>query len=155
MKTAILSLVTILVLFSTSCSRSAKFSPMLDGGFDPEAAFRQHGYTLQNMARGEGLRLPKSKSAFKSWCGFITCAQKQIGCEAIAGVISGEYNKTMPGSFNQLCMGPSPRLEGQPLTCDLAYNQAGVQGQMLVLLVPDPTNAAISYFIFLREDRLK
>src|SRR5665213_881186 len=155
MNTAILFLVSTLVIFSTSCSRSAKFSPMLDGGFDPVAALRQHGYTLQNTARGEGQRQPESEYAWKSWCGFITCTQKPIGCEAIAQVISGEHNKTLRGSCDQLCVGPSPRSEGQPLTGDLIYNQAGVHGQMHIWLIPNTTNAAISYVIFLREDRLK
>jgi len=155
MKTAILSLVTILVLFSTGCSRSVKFSPMLDGGFDPEAAFRQLGYTLQNTAHQEGQRQPESEYAWKSWCGCISWTQKPVGCEAIAQVISGEYNKTLPGSFDQLCVGPDSRSEGQPLTGDLIYNQAGVHGQMHVWLIPNTTNAAISYVIFLREDRLK
>lgn len=155
MKTAILSLVSILVLFFTSCSRSAKFSPMLDGGFDPEAAFRQQGYTLQNTAHQEGLRQPESEYAWKSWCGCITCTQGPIGCEAIAQVIGGQYHKTLPGAGDQLGVGPSPRSEGQPLIGDLIYNRAGVQGQLHVWLIPNPTNAAISYVIFLSENRLE
>jgi hypothetical protein len=148
MKAAILFLFSTLVLFSTSYSRSARLSPMLDEGFDPEAALRQHGYTLQNTAREEGQRRPESESAWKSWCGLIIGPQKQTGCEAIAQVISDEYNKTLPGAFDQLCLGPGSRSGGQPLTGDLSYNQAGVHGQMLVWLIPDATNAAISYVIF-------
>jgi hypothetical protein len=70
-------------------------------------------------------------------------------------MISGEYNKTMNNPFNQLCVGPSQRSEGQPLIGDLIYNQSGVHGEMHVWLMPETTNAAISYVIFLREDRLK
>jgi len=155
MKTAILSLVSILVLFSTSCSRSAKFSPMLDGGFDPEVAYRQQGYTLQNPAHQEGLKQPGAVYAWKSWCGCITGTQRPIGCEAIAQVIGGECHKTLAGAGDQLCVGPNPRSEGQPLIGDLIYNRAGVQGQLHVWLIPNPTNAAISYVIFLSENRLE
>ena len=128
---------------------------MLDGGFDPEVAFRQHGYTLQNTAFNESIRVPESDHAWKSWCGMITSPQKQISCEGVAQVISGEHNKAVKNPFDQLCFGPGLRSEGQPLTGDLIYNQAGVHGEMLVWLIPDTTNAAISYVIFLREDRLK
>jgi hypothetical protein len=155
MNTAIFFLLSTLVLFSTSCSRSAKFSPMLDGRFDPEAAFRQNGYTLKNTAHGESIMLPKTESAWKSWYGSITSTQKQTRCAAIAGIISDQYNKTMGNPFDQLCLGPSPRSKGQPLTGDLIYNLAGVHGEMHLWLIPDNTNAAISYVIFLREDRLK
>ena len=71
MKTALLSLTTVLALFSAGCSRPAKFSAMLDGGFDPEAAFRQHGFIVQNKSHGDSIQMPESKYAYKSWCGII------------------------------------------------------------------------------------
>ena len=54
----VFSLLTALALFATSCSRSTKFSAVLDGGFDPVATFRQHGYTVQKRRaeRGSAMR---------------------------------------------------------------------------------------------------
>lgn len=53
---AILALVATLAFFAAGCSRPTKFSTVLEGGFDPGATFRQHGYTVRREARGEGIR---------------------------------------------------------------------------------------------------
>jgi hypothetical protein len=160
MKTAnshgILTLIATLVLFATSCSHSTTFSTVLEGGFDPEATFRQHGYTIQNEARGEGIRNSVYGYGWGSWCGNLTGTnQQRVGCEAVATLIRDELNKTLGhGSLDQLTVG-APRPEGHALTGMLLYNQDQVHGDMYVWLTPAVSNSAISYVIFLREERLK
>jgi len=144
-----------LALFATSCSRPTKFSTILEGGFNPEAAFRQHGYTVQNETRGEGIRNPVYGYGWESWCGVLTGTPQQVGCEAVATLIRDELNKTLGhGSLDQLTVGTPPS-EGHALTGMLLYNQEGVHGNMYVWLTPAVSNTAISYVIFMREERLK
>ena len=148
-------LFAIFALFATSCSRSTKFSTVLDGGFDPVATFRQQGYTIQTDARGEGIRNAEYGYGWQSWCGVLTGAQKQPDCAAIAVLIRDTLNKTLSsGSLDELTVGAA-RSEGSPLTGMLRYNKDSVHGDMHVWLMPDTTNAAVSYVIFVREERLK
>ena len=151
----ILILIATLALFATSCSRSTKFSTILEGGFDPEAVFRQHGYTVQNETRGEGIRNPVYGYGWGSWCGVLTGTQQQVGCETVATLIRDELNKTLGhGALDELTVG-SPHSEGHALTGMLLYNQDKVHGDMYVWLTPAVSNTAVSYVIFLREERLK
>lgn len=151
----IVTLVATLTLLATSCGRSTKFSTILEGGFDPEAVFRQHGYTVQNETRGEGIRNPVYGYGWESWCGVVTGTPQQVGCEAMAILIRDELNKTLGhGSLDQLTVGTPPP-EGHALTGMLLYNQDSVHGDMYVWLTPADSNTAVSYVIFLREERLK
>ena len=45
--------------------------------------------------------------------------------------------------------------EADPLTGMLRYNKDSVHGDMYVWLMPNRTNAAVSYVIFVREERLQ
>ena len=151
----IVTLVATLTLLATSCGRSTKFSTILEGGFDPEAVFRQHGYTVQNETRGEGIRNPVYGYGWESWCGVVTGTPQQVGCEAVAILIRDELNKILGhGSLDQLTVG-TPPTEGHALTGMLLYNQDSVHGDMYVRLTPADSNTAVSYVILLREERLK
>ena len=144
-----------LTLLVTGCSRSTKFSPVLEGGFDPEVTFRQHGYTIQTGARGEGIRNSPSGYGWGSWCGIITRPSEPATCDAVAVVIRDELNKVLSGtSLDELTV-RAGRSQGQPLTGLLRYNKDSVHGDMHVWLTPVGSNAAVSYVIFLREERLK
>jgi hypothetical protein len=151
----IFAMLTLLALLATSCSRSTKFSPVLDGGYDPVAAFRKQGYTVQIEARGEGIRNAEYGYAWQSWCGTLTGTQKPSDCGAIAALIRDELNRTLSGSsLDALTVEPT-RSAGQPLTGMLRYNKDSVHGDMHVWLMPDVANATTSYVIFVREERLK
>ncbi len=159
MKTAhnyvIITLITAATVFATGCSRSTKFSTALEGAFDPEAMFRQQGYTLQNQTRGEGIRNPVYGYGWGSWCGVVMSASKPMTCDAVAVLMRNELNKVLSRtSLDELTV-RTGRPEGQPLTGMLLYNKDSVHGDMHVWLTPVGTNAAISYVIFLREERLK
>ena len=151
----VFSLLTALALFATSCSRSTKFSAVLDGGFDPVATFRQHGYTVQNEARGEGISNEVHGYGWQSWCGVLGGTQKEARGEAVAVLIRDELNRALNGSSLDELTVRASRSEGHPLTGMLRYNKDGVHGDMHVWLVPDATNSAVSYVIFVREERLK
>jgi hypothetical protein len=152
---AIFSLLAMLALFATSCSRSTKFSTVLEGGFDPVVTFRQQGFTIQTGARGEGIRNAQYGYGWQSWCGVLSGTQKQSDCEAIAVLIRDTLNRTLSGgSLDELTVGATPS-EGSPLTGMLRYNKDSVHGDMHVWLMPNATNAAVSYVIFVREERLK
>ena len=141
-------------IFAVSCSRSTKFSSILDGGFDPVAIFSQSGYTVQNEGAGEGIRNAVYGYGWQSWCGILTSGQKQADCESVAAVIRDGLNKTLSGvSLDELTV--APHSAGHPLTGMLQYNKDSVHGDMYVWLTPVATNAAVSYTIFLREERLK
>jgi hypothetical protein len=127
----------------------------LDGGFDPAATFRQHGYTVQTEARGEGIRNTEYGYGWQSWCGVLTSSEKPATSEAIAVLIRDELNKVLNGiSLDELTV-RAGRSEGQPLTGMLRYNKDRVHGDMHVWLTPDASNAAVCYVIFLREERLR
>lgn len=151
----LLGWIAVLALITTSCSRSTEFSPVLDGGFDPVAAFRKQGYTVQIEARGEGIRNPKHGYAWQSWCGTLTGTQNPADFGAIAVLIRDELHRTLSGSFlDELTVGRMPSA-GQPLTGMLRYNKDEVHGDMHVWLMPDVTNRTTSYVIFVREERLE
>lgn len=150
-----LFLLATLALFVTSCSRPTNFSTVLQGGFDPVAAFRQQGYTVHNEAAGEGIRNAVSGYGWQSWCGVLTGAQQQTDCKAIAVVIRDALNKTLGGGpGDELTVGAAPSAK-QPLTGMLRYNKDGVHGDMHVWLMPDASNTTVSYVIFVREERMK
>lgn len=87
--------------------------------------------------------------------GLLTGPQKQADCAAVAVLIRDTLDKTLGHvSHDELTVG-APRSEHQPLTGMLLYNKDSVHGDMYVWLMPIATNAAISYTIFLREERLK
>jgi hypothetical protein len=151
----IFSLLATLAFFATSCSRSTKFSTVLDGGYDPVAAFRQQGYTVQNEARGEGIRNAEYGYGWQSWCGVLTGTQKQAKCEAIAVLIRDELNRALSGgSLDELTVGAA-RSDGHPLTGMLRYNKDSMHGDVHVWLIPDASNTTVTYVIFVREERLK
>jgi len=98
----IFALVGAMSFLATSCTRSTTFSTVLEGGFDPEAAFRQHGYAVQNEARGEGIRNPQYGYGWRSWCGVLTRSGKPATSEAIAVVIRDEVNKPTRQTTDQV-----------------------------------------------------
>ena len=153
---AFLSLLALLFLVATSCRRSTtKFSPVLEGGFDPVATFRQQGYTIQTEARGEGIKNAEHGYGWQSWCGVLTGEEKQPDRAAIAVLIRDALNQTLSSSsLDELTVGAT-RSEGNALTGMLRYNKDGVHGDMHVWLMSNGTNAAVSYVIFVREERLK
>ena len=149
-----LTLIATLALFLTGCSRSTEFSTVLEGGFDPAAAFRQHGYAVQTDARGEGIRNSPHGYGWGSWCGIVTDASEPAPCNALAVVIRDELNTVLSGTSLDELTAQAQRPEGQPLTGMLRYNKGSVHGDMHVWLTPMGTNSIISYVIFLREERL-
>ncbi len=143
-----------LAIFAASCGRSTRFSAILEGGFDPAAIFRQSGYTVQNEGAGEGIRNAVYGYGWQSWCGILTSGQKQADCESVAVALRDGLNKTLSGvSLDELT--GAPHSAGHPLTGMLLYNKDSVHGDMHVWLTPVATNGAVSYTIFLREERLK
>ena len=92
---------------------------------------------------------------WQSWCGVLTGPQKQPDCAAIAVLIRDTLNKTLSGGSLDELTGGLARSEGSPLTGMLRYNKDGVHGDMHVWLMPNATNSAVSYVIFVREERLK
>lgn len=152
---AMFALLAVLALLATSCGRSTKFSTVLEGGFDPVATFRQQGYIIQTEARGESIRNAEYGYGWQSWCGVLTGAEKRPDCAAIAVLIRDTLNKTLgAGSLDELTVGAG-HSEADPLTGMLRYNKDSVHGDMYVWLMPNRTNAAVSYVIFVREERLK
>jgi len=151
----ILSLMAMLAASATSCSRSTKFSSVLDGGFDPVAAFRQHGCAVQNETRGEGIRNAEYGYAWQSWCGVLAGSPEQVRREAIAVVIRDELNKTLNHTALDELTVRAGDPEGQPLTGMLRYNKDSVHGDMHVWLTPVASNGVMSYVIFVREERMK
>src|SRR5262245_4625371 len=87
---------TALMVFIAGCSRSTKFSAVLDGGFDPVREFRKHGYAVQTDTRGEGIRNAEWGYAWQSWCGVLTRTNELATCEAV--VIRDELNRSLSGS---------------------------------------------------------
>ncbi|MEI8379491.1 MAG: hypothetical protein WCJ09_05150 [Planctomycetota bacterium] len=156
MKRSLFLLVMILSMtFVASCSRSTKFSTVMEGGFDPVAAFRQQGYTIQAETRGEGVRNAEYGYGWQSWCGVLSEGEKRPECSAIAVLIRDALNQSLSGgSHDELTVGP-PRSDGQPISGMLRYNKNDVHGDMHVWLMPDATTAAVSYVIFVKEERLK
>lgn len=141
-----------LMIFVAGCSRSAKFSTVLEGGFDPVGEFHKHGYTVETETRGEGIRNAKSGYAWQSWCGVLSQTNEHATCEAVAVIIRDELNRSlMGGSLDELTQ-RSGRSVGQPLTGMLRYNKDAVHGDMHVWLTPISSTAAVSYVIFVRED---
>jgi len=143
-----------LAVLAVSCSRSTKFSSVLEGGFDPVAIFRQSGYVVQNEGTAEGIRNASSGYGWQSWCGVLTSGQKQADCASVAVVIRNGLNKSLSGGSLDELTG-SPQSAGHPLTGMLLYNKDSVHGDMYVWLTPIGTNETVSYTIFLREERLK
>jgi hypothetical protein len=149
------ALVATLGLFAIGCSRSTQFSSVLEGGFDPVATFRQHGYTVQNEARGEGIRNREHGYGWQSWCGVLSGGEQPATSEAIAVVIRDALNRALTGtSLDELTV-RTGLSEGQPLTGMLRYNKDRVHGDMHVWLTPDTSKEAVCYVIFLREERLR
>lgn len=146
-----------LALLAVSCSRSpssTKFSTVLDGGYDPVTAFRKHGYTVHTEAGGEGVRNAEYGYRWVSWCGILTGTQKRPDCAAIAVLIRDELNRAL-GNRSADELTDKSSSDGQPLTGMLQYNKDSVHGDVHVWLMPNATNAGVSYVIFVREERLK
>jgi hypothetical protein len=147
--------VATLILFTTSCSRPTTFSPVLQGGFDPVGAFRKHGYTIQTEARGESIRNPEYGYAWQSWSGVVTRTPEPTACNAIAVVIRDELNRALTGTSLDELTTRTGHSEAEPLMGMLRYNKNAVHGDVHVWLTPITSNAAVSYVIFVREERLK
>jgi len=150
----VLCLLATLAVCTVSCRRTAKFSTVLEGGFDPVAAFRQHGYIIQSEARGEGIRNEANGYAWQSWCGVTTRTQSQAGTEAVAFLIRDELNRALSGDVLDELTGRAGPSEAQPLTGMLRYNKDHVHGDLHAWLMPVASNA-VSYVIFVREEQLK
>ena len=150
-----ISLFAALSLVAVSCNESTKFSTVLDGGYDPVAAFRKQGYTVQAEANGARIRNAEHGYGWQSWCGSLTGAQKPLDCSAIASVIRDELNRALSdSSLDELTVG-SPSVAGQPLTGMLRYNKDHMHGDLHVWLIPDASNTTVSFAIYMREERLK
>ena len=148
----LLSIAAPLMILVAGCSRPARFSTVLEGGFDPVGEFRKHGYTVETETRGEGIRNAKSGYAWQSWCGVLSQTNEHATCEAVAVVIRDELNRSLNGgSLDELTQRPG-RSVGHPLTGMLRYNKDAVHGDMHVWLTPISSNAAVSYVIFVREE---
>ena len=84
----------------------------MEGGFNPVAAFRQQGYTIQTETRGEGVRNAQNGYGWQSWCGVLSEGEKRPECSAIAGPIRDALNQSLSGgSHDELTVGP-PRSDG-------------------------------------------
>jgi len=152
---AFVCVVAALIFFGTSCRRSTSFSPVLQGGFEPVNAFRRHDYTVQNEARGESIRNAEYGYGWQSWCGTLTRTSGPATCSAIAVFIRDELNRALGGTaLDELTARPA-QSEAEPLTGMLRYNKGAVHGDVHVWLTPNASNAAVSYVIFVREERLK
>lgn len=144
------------VAWNTGCSRSSplSFSPVLEGGFDPVALFRQSGFNVATQARGEAIRNPVNGYAWQSWCGVIT-AERPRGTGAIAALIRDELNRVLQSSaLDELTPRESDSPQ-DPLSGMLRYNAGQAHGDMHVWLVPGSASNSLSYVIFVREERLK
>lgn len=143
-----------LAILTSSCSRTPKFSQALNGTFDPAAAFHQHGYTVQNPARGEGIRNEVYGYGWESWCGVLENVSGSGSSKAVATIIKDELTKTLKHEpLDELTMRSDSYTEGHPLTGMLQYNSDNVHGSMHVWLTPGSN--AVNYVIFLREERYK
>jgi hypothetical protein len=143
-----------LAAFATSCSRPPKFSEALTGKFDPATAFRQHGYSVQNSGKGEGIRNSPYGYGWESWCGVLQNVSGTGSRKMIAMIIRDELTKTLNHPpLDELTMMSDGRPEGQPFTGMLQYNSDNVHGSMHVWLTPGSN--AVSYVVFLREERYK
>ena len=141
-------------MLATSCSRSPQFSAALNGKFDPAAAFRQHGYTVQNAGQPNGIRNDAYGYGWESWCGVIPNLPANGACQAIATAIRDELTRALSHPLlDELTMGPGDYKEGRPWTGALQYNDNNVHGEMLVWLTSGYN--AVNYVIFLREERFK
>ena len=144
----------------TSCRRpatSSNFSNILNEGFDPGAAFRQSGYTVHNTGRGESIKNRVDGYGWTSWCGIVGASdtRKEAQCEALAVIIRDELNKALSGNSLDELTGRPLHPEQPSLTGMLRYNKDNIHGDVYVWLTPDLSNAAVSYVIFVREDRLQ
>jgi hypothetical protein len=148
-------IVTLLWVFMAGCSRPTNFSTVLDGGFDPVEEFRKHGYTIQTQTRGEGIRNAEWGYAWQSWCGVIAHTNQLTTCKEVALLIRNELNRSLSGSSLDELTGRAGNSDDQSLTGMLRYNKDTVHGDMHVWLTPIASNAAVSYVIFVREERLK
>jgi len=154
-KAHIVLLLSTLALLATGCSRSTKFSTVLEGGFDPVAAFRQHGYTIENEALGEGIRNPVYGYGWRSWCGVLTGTQQPADCKGIALVLRDALNKTLGSGPGDELTYKATDSKGHPVSGMLLYNQGEVHGDVFVWLTPDAANTTVSYVIYVREERLR
>ena len=144
-----------LTMLIPGCSRTTKFSTVLDGGFDPVGQFRKHGYAVQTQTRGEGTRNAEWGYAWQSWCGLLTRTNELANAEAVAVLIRDELNRSLNGNSLDELTGRPGRSNGQSLTGMLRYNKEAVHGDMHVWLTPVTSNAGVSYVIFVREERLR
>lgn len=153
---ALLTLLVGAAAWCTGCSRSSplKFSPVLEGGFDPAAVFRQNGFSVQTEARGEGIRNAVNGYGWQSWCGVIT-SERPRGSGAIAALIRDEINKVIQGSSLDELTARDPDSPLEPLTGMLRYNTGQTHGDAHVWLVPGIASNAVNYVIFVREERMK
>jgi hypothetical protein len=152
----IFALLVALTLIIAGCdSAPLKFSPVLNEAFDPVAAFRKQGYTVQGEARGEGIRNEVHGYGWQSWCGILSGTEKPVTLDGAAVVIRDELKRILNGSpLDGLPISQS-RSADQPLTGMLRYNKDDAHGDMHVWLMPDSSGTNVSYVIFVREQRLK
>lgn len=142
-------------LVPTGCQRPFAFSPVLEGGFDPIGAFRRHGYGVQADARGEGIRNAEAGYGWQSWCGILVHEDGSADVNAVARIVRDEVNVALKGeALDELTDRRAPgRPASAPLTGLLRYNHGQVHGDLHVWLTPIPSNAAVAYVLYVREDR--
>lgn len=152
---SIAGLLIMLVVLAASCNRPTNVSSVLRGGsFDPAAAFRQRGYTIQTEVSGEGVSNAEYGYAWTSWCGVIGAVPDRKNSSALAVIIRNGLNKA-PGGTSRDELTEERISEGEPLRGMLAYSKDMVRGEMHVWLTPCASNTVISHVIFVREERLK
>lgn len=134
---------------------SGKFSSLFEGDYDPEAALKQKGYSVDAGPRGNQTRNPQADYAWQSWMGVMTVPKEGGGGEAAAVILRDALNKALNNSCQDELTQPSGRPPGEAISGLLRYNKDGMHGDAHVWLIPGAAAGTISYVVFLREEKLK
>jgi hypothetical protein len=142
------------LLILTSCgpqARPARFSSVSEGGFSPEASFRELGYGVKSVSN-HGVSNPTYLYRWHSWQGVLTVPESTNRCETVAVVIRDALNRSLGGvCHDELTSHGIPNPIGK--SGQLLYLKGGMQGHVHVWLFDGPSEPTVSYAILLREER--
>jgi hypothetical protein len=122
-----------------------------EGGFSPEASFKQLGYGVKN-ASSQGVSNPAYLYRWHSWQGVLTLPESTNGCAVVAVAVRDALNKALGGNCHDELTGPGiPNPVGK--AGQLLYLKDGMSGEVHVWLFAGASEGTVSYAIFLREQK--
>lgn len=135
----------------SSGKKSILAETFLGTGFEPETAFRHHGFVVEAPRIRDGAIDLVEKCNWASWQGVVTVPGETNACLTVAKVIRDELNRALGTVCKDELTTKMYRFSpGHPFWGSLYHDEYNGRADVRVWLIPHDHTSSMSYVIYLR-----